>query len=238
MRLLFITLILSTCATGGRGQVLISLLLGDKLNTGKIEFGLDGGLAISSINGLSPSAARPGFNLGFYFDIRLKNPSWMLHTGVLVKSAMGAEDISVYPLNDVDLDNAFSDGSVTRKLGYFNVPVMLKYQWQHNFYVEAGPMFGLMNKATDEFAATVNKKDDLTHKVNIRDWYHPLDAGLIAGIGYRLMRGNGMNFGIRYYFGFVDITIDDTAHGQYNRALYFSVGIPIGVGKTAAESGQ
>lgn len=125
MRILFITLLLAACSTQGSSQVLISLLLGDKLNTGKIEFGLDGGLAISSIDGLNPSAARPSFNLGFYFDIQLKNPSWMLHTGVLVKSAMGAEDIAVYPLDDVDLDNAFNDGSVNRKLGYFNVPVML-----------------------------------------------------------------------------------------------------------------
>jgi len=32
-----------------QSQVLIALLLGDKLNSGKIEFGLDGGLNYSSI---------------------------------------------------------------------------------------------------------------------------------------------------------------------------------------------
>lgn len=31
-------------ALTSRGQVLISLLLGDELNSGKIEFGLDGGV--------------------------------------------------------------------------------------------------------------------------------------------------------------------------------------------------
>ncbi|MBL7865332.1 MAG: PorT family protein, partial [Cyclobacteriaceae bacterium] len=35
------------------GQVIISLLLGDKLNSGKIEFGLDGGVNYSSMKGLS-----------------------------------------------------------------------------------------------------------------------------------------------------------------------------------------
>src|SRR5687768_1342129 len=112
MRILFILLIVALSYTRSEGQVLISLLLGDKLNTGKIEFGLDGGLSLSNLHGVSPSSTKPGFNLGFYFDFRLKNPAWALHTGVMVKSTLGAEDILVYSLNDQDLDNAFSGGSV------------------------------------------------------------------------------------------------------------------------------
>jgi hypothetical protein len=57
-------------------QVLISLLLGDKLNSGGIEFGLDGGFSLSSLSGVEPSQAHSDFNLGFYFDIRMKNPAW------------------------------------------------------------------------------------------------------------------------------------------------------------------
>jgi hypothetical protein len=97
--------------------------------------------------------------------------------------------------------------------------------------VEGGIMLGLMNKAFDEFTQSVNKSDDLTYKVYNRDAYHPLDAGLIAGAGYRLMGGNGMNLGIRYYYGLVDITIDDSGDNVYNRSLYLTVGIPIGAGK-------
>ena len=236
MRILLILLILGATHIRTNGQVLISLLLGDKLNTGKIEFGLDGGLSLSDINGITPSKNNPGFNLGFYFDIRLKNPSWYLHTGVMVKSTLGAKNLNVYALNNPDLDNAFSDGSVTRTLGYFNVPVMMKYKFKNNFFVEAGPMFSLMNKSTDEFIATIEKKDDLTYKIKIKDHYHPLDAGLIGGIGYRLMKGNGINLAIRYYYGLVDITLDDSTPNQYNRSLYFAVGIPIGAGKKPAEA--
>ena len=98
-------------------------------------------------------------------------------------------------------------------------------------------MFSVMNKATsDEFVASIEKKDDLTYKLKIKDRYHPLDAGLIAGIGYRLLKGNGMNLAIRYYYGLVDITIDDTTPGQYNRSLYFAIGIPVGVGKKSQEN--
>jgi hypothetical protein len=105
-------------------QILISLLLGDKLNNGKMEFGLDGGLNMSSINGLDQSKNALGFNLGFYFDIKLSksNPAWLLHTGVIVKSPMGAADLPVYTLNNANLDTSFVEGSVARKLRYFNVP--------------------------------------------------------------------------------------------------------------------
>lgn len=233
MRILFILTMIASVHGAANGQVLISILLGDKLNSDNVEFGLEGGLNISSIDGLDPSSGRTGLNLGFYFDFKLRDPRWMIHTGVLVKSNMGAEGIEVYSLGDPDLDNIFRDGSVIRKLGYFNVPFMMKYKWPNHIFVEGGPMFGLMNKSTDEFVATVKKKEDLTYKLKIKDRYHPLDAGLMIGLGYRLLAGNGMNFQIRYYYGFVDTTIDDSMPGQYNRTLYITVGIPIGVGKKA-----
>ena len=55
-----------------QSQVLIALLLGDKLNSGKIEFGLDGGLNYSSISSLETDNFKSDFNLGFYFDIKIE----------------------------------------------------------------------------------------------------------------------------------------------------------------------
>jgi hypothetical protein len=59
-----------------QGQVIISLLLGDKLNSGQVEFGLDGGINFPSIRGLSGGDSEGLFNIGFYFDIKTKNPNW------------------------------------------------------------------------------------------------------------------------------------------------------------------
>jgi len=209
-------------------QVLISLLLGDKLNSGKVEFGLDGGLNWSTIHGLPGAKNLTGFNLGFYFDIKLKNPAWMLNTGVIVKSPLGADDLPVYPLNNPELDSAFTGGSVTRKLRYFNVPVMMKYKFKNNLYVKGGIQLGLRSKAFDEFTNTVIDKEDLKYKLEIKDQFHPLDAGLAFGLGYRLMGGNGMNIGLQYYLGLIDVVIDDSSPRQFNRSLYLTVGIPIG----------
>jgi hypothetical protein len=212
-------------------QILISILLGDKLNSDKLEFGLDGGLNIANINGIDQTNAVRRFNVGFYFDLKLKNPAWMVHTGVIVKSTLGAKDLPVYNLNDANLNTAFAGGNVDRRLSYFNVPILIKHQFKKSFFVEAGPMLGLMNKSVDVFTQKVIDADDLSYTLKIRDNYHPLDAGLMVGLGYRLLGGNGMNLGVRYYYGLVDITLDDSTPNQYNRSLYFSVGIPIGKAK-------
>jgi Outer membrane protein beta-barrel domain len=218
----------------GKSQVLISILFGDKLNSDKIEFGLDGGLTLSDITGLDQSKVLSGFNLGFYFDFKMKNPNWMLNTGVLIKSPMGARGLPVYSLNNPDLDNAFTGGSVTTNLRYFNVPVTMKYQFKNKFFAKAGIQLGVMNKAFDEFSNTIASNNDLKFERKTKNLYHPLDAGLAFGIGYRLMKGKGMNLGIQYYLGLVDVKMDDSTPDQMNRAWYFNVGIPIG--KAAAKN--
>ena len=211
-----------------RTQVLISILLGDKLNTGQIEFGLEGGANWSTIKNIDGAKNLTSFNLGFYFDFKLKNPSWMLNTGVIVKSTMGADELPVYPLGNPDLDNSFAGGKIARKINYFNVPIMMKYTFKNHIYLKGGTQLGLRYKAFDEFKNSINDEDDLKYKLDIKDQYHPIDAGLAFGAGYRFMKGNGMNFGLQYYLGLIDIKIDDSSPNQFNRVLYLTAGIPIG----------
>jgi hypothetical protein len=212
-------------------QVIISLVFGDKLNTGKIEFGLDGGLSLSNLSGAAGGSNLAGLNLGFYFDIKTRNPTWMVSTGVVVKGPMGAKGLPVYTLNNVNLDSAFTGGSVTTKLGYFYVPVTMKYTFKNHIFLKGGIQMGLGNKATDVFTNSIESEDDLSYTLKRNKDFHPLDGGLTAGIGYRLMKGNGMNIGISYYYGLVDAEVDENTANLYNRAWYFNVGIPIGKGK-------
>ena len=111
---------------------------------------------------------------------------------------------------------------------------MMKYQFKNHLYAKAGIQLGLRAKAFDEFLNTVKDDDDLKYKLKTRDNYHPLDAGLAFGLGYRLMKGNGMNLGVQYYLGLIDVVIDDTSPNQYNRSFYVTAGIPIGKGKKKA----
>lgn len=212
-----------------RSQVLISLLLGEKLNTGKIEFGLTGGYNRSDLMGFDNSKGLNNFNLGFYFDFTLKK-NWYLYTGVLVKSRMGASGIAVYPLGDPELDSAMIGAEVTRKLHYFHVPVFLKYRFKNHFFLDGGIQLGLLNKAVDEFINTIYEKNDLVFTNDILTQYKRLDAGIEAGIGYKLMKGAGMNFGLRYYYGLVNIN-KEGEDKAYNSSLYFYAEIPIGTQK-------
>lgn len=215
-----------------KSQVLISLIFGDKLNSPFLEFGLEGGLNLSDISDLESSGMNPGFNLGFYFDIRSKqNPAWMINTGVIVKSPMGARHIPVYSLDDVNLDNTFAGGTVNREIRYFNVPILIKYQFKNRIYLKTGPQLGLLASAFDEFKNEVNK-NDVVYKKKIRDEIRVIDAGIAFGTGYHMNVGNGLNITIQYYYGLVPVMKGDGPN-VYNRSLYLTAGIPIGKGKAA-----
>jgi hypothetical protein len=154
----------------------------------------------------------------------------MVHTGVIVKSSMGTSNLAPYSLNDPDLDKLFAAGSVERNFRYFNVPLTVKYNFKNHLSVDGGIMLGLLYKAFDHFTADVNGSK-LSYQVDILDQYHRLDAGATGAISYKLMKGLGMNFSLRYYYGLADITKSGVQPSQFNRSLYIVVGIPIGRGK-------
>ncbi|MCD4730199.1 MAG: PorT family protein [Bacteroidales bacterium] len=215
-----------------QSQIIISLLLGDKLNSDNLEFGLEGGFNRSYMSGIDGAKGLNNYHLGFYFDFRIKN-EWFLNTGVRVKSNSGATKISPYTLNDKDLDTVFVNGNVTREIGYFYVPIHIKYRFAKQFFANAGVQVGLRNSAKDYFYNTYYKDDDVSFKLDIRDYVARLDAGLSGGLGYKF-KGTGMNLGVTYYYGLVDV-MKDSQDPYYNvnaknSSLYIYVDIPIGAG--------
>ena len=91
-----IILILFASSQVAQSQILLSILFGDKLNSDKLEFGLNGGLNFSNIRGIPGSKVQNNWALGFYFDILLKEKSpWYIGTGVYVKSNVGGQNIAM-----------------------------------------------------------------------------------------------------------------------------------------------
>lgn len=220
------------CLPSARSQVVISLLFGKKLNSENIKFGLDGGVSWTNLSGLEASENHTGINLGLYFDIRLKeNSSWYLHTGLMVKSPLGADGLAPYSLDDATLDSLYMEGVVDRKLKYLNVPILLRYKLKDRFYIEAGPNFGVLVKAKDVFYESVSEDKDLSYEKNIYKECNWFDAGGMVGIGIQLMKGNGMDLGVRYYFGLTDIIKDNPSDPQHNQVYYLYASIPIGAGE-------
>lgn len=230
-RIILLLAFLLTAYTAN-SQVLISLLFGDALNSPNVEFGLDGGVNFANISNLETSKSLAIFNLGFYFDIKLKN-QLMLHTGVGVKSSQGANHLTPYSLDNPDLDALFEEGYVTRKINNFSVPILLKYRFAGRFHVEAGPMLSLRAKGNDEFKNTVVDEDDITYTLQVQDNYKRIDAGIMAGAGIKLNKKipKSSQLGVRYYYGLVDPLIDNPGKSQNFSSWYLYFSIPIGVQK-------
>jgi hypothetical protein len=91
---------------------------------------------------------------------------------------MGAGSLPSYSLNEPELDTVLAESSVSRKLRYFNVPILIRYKFYDQFFVELGPQLGLLNKARDEFNTEVYQKEDLSFTNNVKDDYKKFDAGI------------------------------------------------------------
>jgi len=222
---------------GMQSQVLIALLLGDKLNTGKIEFGLDGGFNYSNVSGFDTNKKLSEFNLGFYFDIKMKE-NWYLNTGVLVKSTMGIDELSMADLALLnatiykDQNGNILEGDYSQKMSSFLVPAIAKYRFKNNVFAEAGLQFSWMYKSWIQFDSNIQGNTTRIKEKNkdITNWF---DMGVVGGVGYRLLNGYGWTLGARYYYGFMDVYTDIS--GTKNSALFLKLYIPFGVGDETKE---
>ena len=228
--LIFTFILIGIIPRQADSQVLLSLIFGDKLNSGKIEFGLDGGLNLSNMSNTEGNMALD-WNLGFFFYIDLTEKSF-LHTGVLVKSQWGTNNLRPYPTGDDDVDSLMlEEGTMDRNISYFNVPISYCHYIYKGVFLEGGFMFGLRSKATDEMRATSDVGDEVIVKVDISKQMTRLDAGLLGGAGYKFQKGLGVAFGVRYYYGLVEAHTDNWGNKHNNSNLFFFVTAPIGKGK-------
>ena len=232
MKKIIILLSMVLISTAAQSQVLISLLLGDKLNAPGLEFGLEGGYNRSTLTGMESSSGLSTFALGFYFDIRLKN-QWYLNTGVMVKSKQGLAKLSQNDLDFLQADIYEEAGDYDQVINYFLVPALIRYKFKNHLYVEAGPQAGLRHKAYVEYNSDVEGKKARVREYN-DDMIQRLDGGLMAGMGYILKKGTGMTLGIKYYYGLAGVYKDKS--GTKNRYFLLKFNVPIGAGEKAEKN--
>jgi len=213
-------------------QILISALFGDKLNSDGLEFGLEGGFNWSDISDLQADKSLSSFNLGFYFDVRLKE-QWNLYTGVLVKGKLGASGLTQNDLSFLEIEPYEEEGTYSQAINYFVIPAFIKYNFKNRMYVEAGPQFGLMHKAFVLFESDVDDVNIRIKELN-DDKINRLDAGFTIGTGYKLMKDNGMTLGIKYYQGFTNVYSGRS--DTHNRSLFLKFNVPIGASKSSKNS--
>ena len=219
-----------------QSQVLISLLFGDKLNTGKIEFGLTGGLNLTYLRGISESRGQNNWALGFYFDFLLKEKSpWYISTGVYVKSNVGGRNVPLDYAGNRDINDSIyngfeaANGTVEKQFNTFYVPINLRYMTKSGIFIEGGAQIGLVFKTRDIYTANVDDYK-LEYKVikgavnnGLYKWF---DGGVDVGIGYKTKKC--WKIGIWYYTGLSNIYKNDLGFKAYNSSFYVLATIPIG----------
>ena len=123
-----------------------------------------------------------------------------MNTGVLVKSNVGATGMATYSLDDDNFDAIYQDGTLTKKIPSFYVPILFHQRFKNNrWYIEAGPAVLLNDKPVDIFE-TSTLVADAEFTLEVKDAYKHVDAGLLGGVGYKFKKEiKSMAVGINYY---------------------------------------
>jgi hypothetical protein len=236
MKKYLLIILLLIAGTMVQSQVLITLIFGDKLNSDGLEFGLEGGANWTNISAMETNKLASKWNLGFYFDVRLKK-QWFLYTGVLVKSNFGVDKLSDADMNTLGTKIYFDnngnrlEGDYNQKINSFMVPALVRYKFKNYMYVEAGPQFSLMYNSFVQFDTKVDDSE-ATFKQYNKDKINKIDAGVMGGVGYKLShRKTGWTLGLKYYYGFVNVF--KGISGTNNSSIYLKLEIPIGAGEKA-----
>ncbi len=211
-----------------QSQVLLTLIFGDKLSSENIQFGLEGGVNWSTITQTEADQRHASFNLGYYFDIKLKN-QWYLNTGVLVKATLGEKGLTAKDLSFLEIPLAEQAGTYTQITNYFILPILFKYNFKNRMYVEAGPQGGLLLSAYVRYEAEVEDTEARV-KFHNKDQINTIDAGITFGTGYKLTKKrNSMTLGVKYYHGLTNVYKNNP--GTHNNSIFAKLNIPIGAPK-------
>jgi len=221
-----LTLLLTlVVVTSVQSQIIVALLFGDKLNTGKLEFGLVVTPNLTNITN-TDSKYRSGLNLGLYFNIHPEK-KFFIHLQLTAKGSLGAESIAPYPTGNDSLDILFSEGSVERVIRAFNVALLGRYAISSHLFLDAGIQPDLMFKPKDIFKSTIDD-NELQYSIKLDDQITRLDFCVSGGLFYKLKPDKrSMGIGLRYVYGLTDI--DKIKAGtQANTGFMLAITIPVG----------
>ncbi|REC79439.1 PorT family protein [Chryseobacterium elymi] len=171
------------------------------------RFGIKAGGNLSSITD-GDSKSKPGFYGGVFVNIP-------------ISEAFNIQPEAVYSQQGAKLkdDYDFVGYTITnmkQTLGYINVPVMVQYNATPEFYLEAGPEFGLLinAQASGDINGTSNKA---SNKDGLKTFNFALDLGL----GYRFSPNIGIN--ARYIAGLSNIV--KNSGGEISKNTNFQLGL-------------
>nr|WP_294934266.1 porin family protein [uncultured Flavobacterium sp.] len=186
-----VLLILAVIFTFGYAAQAQAIRTGSSL-AGRIKLGPKAGVNIATLSA-DDTKSLVGFHVGGFVEFMLTE-KLALQPEVLY-SAQGA---------------TADEGDAEWKLGYINIPFMVKYDVFKGLNLEAGPQMGFLISAEDEAGN------------DIKDSFESTDFGFNLGLGYSLPMG--LMLSGRYTIGLSDVVKDNTTDSVKNGVIQASVG--------------
>lgn len=180
------------------GVLALALLTSTALFAQAPVFGLKAGLNVSKLTG-GGYDWRAGFHGGLLSHIHV-TPAFSLQPEIMY-SSQGAKYTDVF------------NQEVTRKLNYVNVPVLLQYNFDNGFRLQAGPQLGFLLAAKDKIG------DVNSNRVNT-DNFNSIDFSVPVGVSYLSRTGFGID--ARYNVGVTNVAEGSTTNVR-NSVFQFGV---------------
>ncbi|KFF13098.1 opacity protein [Chryseobacterium soli] len=171
------------------------------------RFGIKVGGNLSSISG-GDTKSKVGFYAGGFVNVPISD-AFSIQPEV-VYSQQGAKAKGDYELATYAIKN------MQQNLSYINIPLMVQYNATPEFYLEAGPEFGLLVNA--QVKGDINGQ---TNKANNKDSLKNFNFGAGIGLGYRFTQNIGVN--ARYIAGITDTL--KYGLGENSKNTNFQLGI-------------
>ncbi|WP_224489228.1 outer membrane beta-barrel protein [Robertkochia flava] len=233
MKTVITTVLLLLLFSPLHGQVLMSLIFGDDLNSDKMAFGIHLDQSWNDYSHIDEGKPLRSFNLGLFFT-RKFGGHWRGNLAMLAKYKRGTSELAPYSLNDAALDISFAEAQVAREINYLSIPITMQYVLNFGGFMELGPQVSFRTRARDIFK-TNYEENTLVYINRIDDEVARWDFGWLAGIGYYLGKEKLTAIGFRYHGGFSDVLKNETGN-QTNMQWAIFAQIPIGRGKMKRDS--
>jgi opacity protein-like surface antigen len=196
------------------------------VNAQEIKFGAKVGLNISNFSGeVTDAKSLIGGQIGGFTEIAISDKFAIQPE--LIFSMQGAKTNYF----ESDVNYSYSEASKT-KLNYLNIPVLAKYNVNEKFSILAGPQFGILISAKEDFdvSETISGvTDSYSESVDVKDLYKTLSLSLNIGASYSITEKIFVD--ARYNLGLSSIAKDftDEFGDSYsadikNNVIQFSVG--------------
>jgi hypothetical protein len=198
-------------------QVLIGYLFGEKLSSPTFNMGFEIGLNFSSLDGFADADRVNRTVFGLFGDWRFSE-NFHLGGAVLPIAGRGAQGLAPAPTGDPTFDAQTAGSTMTRSVGYVEIPVLLKWapDREEGFRVGAGPSLGIVTGGTDRYEAVSPSGMGYVLEQDIGGKLPGLDMGISFDVEWRLPM---LSIAARYTQGLTDMRLEGTHDAVHSRVL-------------------